>query len=107
MPIPTRQQFIEIAKPGERIPIYREILADRLTPVSAFEKLAGGEGSFLLESVEGGERIGRYSFLGSEPYLIYRSKNRVDTITAGGQTRTESLPEGKDPLDRTQELLEK
>ncbi len=54
------------------IPVYREIVADLETPVSAFLKLNRGGYSFLLESVEGGERIGRYSFIGTEPYRTFR-----------------------------------
>ena len=56
------------------------------TPVSAFRKIAGGRpNSFLLESVEGGERLARYSFLGSDPFMIFRSKGDAATITEGDQ----------------------
>src|SRR5437016_12353506 len=68
--IPSREDFLKTARRGDLVPIYREILADRLTPVSAFEKIAGDRNSFLLESVEGGETIARYSFLGSDPFLL-------------------------------------
>src|SRR5678815_5213921 len=87
------------------IPVYREILADRLTPVSAYEKIAGERGSFLLESVEGGEQVGRYSFLGSDPFLTFRSKNRVVWLSEGDKTATYSLPEEQDALHVVQELL--
>jgi len=70
MTSPTRDQFIEKAKQGNLIPVWREVLADMETPVSAFRKIAGGRpNSFLLESVEGGERLARYSFLGSDPFM--------------------------------------
>ncbi|HJN93573.1 MAG TPA: chorismate-binding protein, partial [Dehalococcoidia bacterium] len=59
---------------GNLIPIYREVLADLETPVSAFLKVKHGEYSFLLESVEGGERPGRYSFIGTEPYRVLRTE---------------------------------
>ena len=62
----VRQQ----ADRGNIMPIYREVRADLETPVSAFLKVAQGPYSFLLESVEGGERIGRYSFIGTEPYRV-------------------------------------
>ncbi|MES1227037.1 MAG: anthranilate synthase component I, partial [Armatimonadota bacterium] len=78
---PTREQFIEKAREGNLIPVYREILADRLTPVSAFEKIAGGHGSFLLESVEGGENLARFSFLGCDPFMTFQAKGRLATIT--------------------------
>jgi len=61
---PSKQEFIELAKKGNLIPVYKEIVADMETPVSAFRKIEG-EYSFLLESIEGGEKIARYSFLGS------------------------------------------
>ncbi|MSQ41973.1 MAG: anthranilate synthase component I [Dehalococcoidia bacterium] len=57
---------------GNVVPVYREVRADLETPVSAFLKVARGEYSFLLESVEGGERVGRYSFIGTEPYRVLR-----------------------------------
>ena len=101
-------EFNELAKRGNLIPVYREILADRLTPVSAYEKLTAGEPdgvSFLLESVEGGERIGRYSFLSSNPTLIFRSKGRSAEITEYGLTRTLEIAEGDDPLTHLKRLL--
>src|SRR5688572_10149654 len=55
---------------GNIVAVYREVRADLETPVSAFLKVARGEYSFLLESVEGGERVGRYSFIGTEPYRV-------------------------------------
>jgi len=72
---PTLQEVMEIAKRGEGnlVPIYREVAADLETPVSAYLKLREGPYSFLLESVEGGERLARYSFIGTHPYRITRS----------------------------------
>src|SRR4030065_1491791 len=61
-------------KDGNLIPIYREIVADLETPVSAFLKVSRGGYSFLLESVEGGERLARYSFIGTEPYRVLATK---------------------------------
>jgi anthranilate synthase component 1 len=63
---PSEQEFFKLAKKGNLIPVYKEIVADMETPVSAFRKIES-EYSFLLESVEGGEKIARYSFLGSCP----------------------------------------
>ncbi|MBA7629208.1 Anthranilate synthase component 1 [subsurface metagenome] len=66
---------------GNLVPIYREIVADLETPVSAYLKTARGPYSFLLESVEGGERLARYSFIGTEPYLVLRTgEERVDPL---------------------------
>lgn len=74
---PTIEEFRDLANAGYNlIPVYREVMADLETPVSAYLKIAGstrGENSFLLESVEGGERLARFSFIGTEPYRILRT----------------------------------
>ncbi len=67
---PSREFVVNYRGPGNTVPVYRSILADLETPVSAYLKVARGAGSFLLESVEGGERLARYSFIGTNPYLI-------------------------------------
>ena len=69
---PTKTEFLELARHGNLIPVYREIIADAETPVSAYQKMAKSGGSFLFESVEGGERVGRYSFIGSHPRKVIR-----------------------------------
>ena len=105
---PDREEFIARAQRGNLVPIYREILADRLTPVSAFEKLtadAPDGTAFLLESVEGGERIGRYSFLGRDPALIFRSKGRHATLTENGVEQKIELASNEDPLTYLKQLL--
>ncbi|MCC6727982.1 MAG: anthranilate synthase component I [Chthonomonadales bacterium] len=102
---PTREQFLGAARPGDLVPIVREILADRLTPVSAFERLPRSGGAFLLESVEGGERIGRYSFLGSAPRLALTVKGRTATVREGRRTRTVVLTPSDDGLTVLKELL--
>ena len=72
---PTLQEVLELANRGEGnlVPIYREVAADLETPVSAYLKLREGPYSFLLESVEGGERLARYSFIGTNPYRVLRT----------------------------------
>ncbi len=72
---PTLEEVREIARRGEGnvVPVYREVAADLETPVSAYLKVARGENSFLLESVEGGERLARYSFIGTQPYRVLRT----------------------------------
>lgn len=67
---PTLAEVKKMRKDGNLVPIYREIIADLETPVSAFLKVNHGGYSFLLESVEGGERLARYSFIGTEPYRV-------------------------------------
>lgn len=99
---PSRDIFTTLAKKGNLIPVYREIMADMDTPVSAFRKLDDGRFSYLLESIEGGEKWGRYSFLGSSPSVIIRSKgNLVETITDGITVQQQA----SDPLDCVKELL--
>ncbi len=72
---PDYSEFAELAKNATLIPVARTITADLQTPVSAFLSIAGKERySFLLESVEGGEKVGRYTFLGAKPYMIVRSR---------------------------------
>jgi anthranilate synthase component 1 len=71
---PTLEEIKKKKKDGNLIPIYREIVADLETPVSAFLKISRGGFSFLLESVEGGERLARYSFIGTEPYHVLTTR---------------------------------
>ncbi|AXA35559.1 MAG: anthranilate synthase component I [Candidatus Hydrogenedentota bacterium] len=83
---PTKSAFLERAQRGNVIPVYREILADMETPVSAFKKVGNLPYSFLLESVEGGETLGRYSFLGTSPRAVFRAKgNEVEIEYAQGR----------------------
>ena len=78
---PTLNEVRELRRLGNLVPIYREIVADLETPVSAYLKTARGPYSFLLESVEGGEHLARYSFIGTEPYLVLRSdQERADPL---------------------------
>src|SRR3954470_17535629 len=82
---PSPEQFQAIAKEGfELIPVYRQLLGDHLTPVTAFEVLGRDAHAFLLESVVGGERIARYSFIATSPSLIYRATAGTANITTVG-----------------------
>jgi anthranilate synthase component 1 len=83
--------------------VYREILADFETPLSAFAKIDKGSYSFLLESVEGGERIARYSFLGSVPSLVFASKGRRVELREGNFSRAFEA-EG-DPISELKKIL--
>jgi anthranilate synthase component 1 len=79
---PTLEEFRGRQKQGNLVPVYREIAADTETPVSAFLKVKRGAYSFLLESVEGGEHVARYSFIGTEPYRVFSTGegNKVDPL---------------------------
>lgn len=100
---PDFETFRSLAAEGNLIPVYREILADMDTPVSAFRKIDDGRFSFLLESIEGGEKWARYSFLGSSPEVIIRSKgNTVETLAADGSSTSVEVP---DPLAYVRDQL--
>src|ERR1700755_2125080 len=87
MHLTTFEEFRELAQRGTFVPVYKEIVADLLTPVSAFLKIAEhSDCAFLLESVEGAEQCGRYSFLGKDPFLILKSRGGKTIIDRAGQT---------------------
>ena len=89
----TFDEFVDLAKRGTFVPVVREIVADLLTPVSAFLKIAEhSDYAFLLESVEGGEHVGRYSFLGKDPFLILRGRGADTLIERAGATTTADKP---------------
>lgn len=99
---PDYEKFLDLAEHGNLIPVYREIMADMDTPVSAFKKLDDGCFSFLLESIEGGEKWGRYSFLGSAPSMVIRSKGTTVEVIENG---TLSSFESADPLNAVRGIL--
>src|ERR687891_1930132 len=93
MKITSLEEFKELARRGTFVPVVKELVADLLTPVSAFLKIAeDADYAFLLESVEGGEHVGRYSFLGKDPFLILRSTDGTTTIDRAGQTKESDKP---------------
>jgi len=93
MRITSFEEFKELARRGTFVPVCKEIVADLLTPVSAFLKIAEhADYAFLLESVEGGEHVGRYSFLGKDPFLILRSRDGRTTIDRSGTTIASEQP---------------
>ncbi len=102
MVFPSYDIFSTLAEQGNLIPVFREIMADMDTPVSAFRKLDDGTFSYLLESIEGGEKWGRYSFLGSSPSLIIRSKGTIVETIENGVTTTVTAD---DPLACIRDLL--
>jgi len=96
---PSRDRVRELFAHGDLVPVYRTLLADLETPMSVYLKLAQtGEYSFLLESVEGGEQVGRYSFLGVNPKGVIMVKDGVVMRTLHGETITRPLAPGEDPL---------
>jgi anthranilate synthase component 1 len=100
---PSLADFLELSRGGNLVPVFREILADTETPVSAFLKTARGAHAFLLESVVGGDKWGRYSFLGSEPSAVFTSRGTTVTLREHG--KAERSFEAADPLDALRALL--
>ncbi len=89
----TFEEFVDLAKRATFVPVCKELVADLLTPVSAFLKIAEhSDYAFLLESVEGGEHVGRYSFLGKDPFLILRGMNGETAIEKAGITSKGEQP---------------
>jgi anthranilate synthase component 1 len=103
MHYPAFEQFKRLTKEGNLIPVYREILADTETPVSALMKLRARPHVFLLESVEGGEKWGRYTFLGADPHLIFTVRGEDVLIREQGEVRAHK--HGGDPLNALKDLL--
>ena len=101
---PTFKEFKEKSKQGNLIPVYKEVLADLDTPVSAYMKMCGGEYSFLLESVEGGEKWARYCFLGFDPSIIVSIKGNEVVVEKNGKSESIVIAEGN-PLAGLKEVL--
>ena len=102
---PEFEIFKKLASKGNLIPVYREILADMETPLSALLKLSSKSYVFLLESVEGGEKWGRYTFLGSDPDVVFSVRGENVVIRENGKIR--SLKHGGDPLSFLKDLMER
>ncbi|MFQ5597054.1 MAG: anthranilate synthase component I [Nitrospiria bacterium] len=103
MVTPLFEDFSRMSEEGNLIPVYREMVADCETPVSAFMKIRQGAHPFLFESVEGGEKWGRYSFLGADPSIVVKGKGERVTIIRHGE-EAEVLAAG-DPLGVLKKLL--
>jgi anthranilate synthase component 1 len=82
---PTREEFLSLAVKGNLIPVTRRLLADIETPLSAYRKIRGPGESFLFESVEGGEHLGRYSFVGCNPRAIVRQVGELVEVLENGK----------------------
>src|SRR5919204_5637462 len=107
---PTFEEFVELARHASLVPVYRQLIGDTLTPVSAFCKIQEGDWAFLFESVVGGERVGRYSFLGSGPFLRFQAHGRKVRIDAQPPGSSPGRPSGEelehpDPLRLLEDRL--
>ena len=89
----TYDEFLELTAEGTVVPVVKRVMADLLTPVAAYLKLERLSAySFLLESIEGGEKVARYSFLGFDPEIIVRSRAGKVTIEKSGTTEEIDQP---------------
>lgn len=104
---PSKIEFIHLANQGNVIPVYGELLADLETPVSAFMKLDDGHFSYLLESVEGTEKVARYSFISSSPQQLFVSRGRQIEITTYSKAHphVERFETSDDPLRELQRRM--
>ncbi|MBS0264107.1 MAG: anthranilate synthase component I [Planctomycetes bacterium] len=99
---PDFEAFQQLAAQADLVPVYRQLTSDTLTPVSAYCRIQHGACAFLFESVIGGERIGRYSFLGADPFLQIKAYGRqVEIVDERGVQRREVA----DPLQELEDLL--
>ncbi len=96
---PSKEEFRSLAKTGNLIPVYADLMADFETPVSVYSKLQAAGSAFLLESIEGGAHLNRYSFIGAQPRKVIHSKSGGDTVVASRDGGRESFPTPEDPLD--------
>src|SRR5438093_8499108 len=114
---PSLEEFVRLASQGNLIPVTRRLLADIETPLSAYRKIRGPGESFLFESVEGGEHLGRYSFVGCNPRAIIRQvKDRVELLENGkvagsflveGGQRSNGTPNVRDGLAVVEQVMKK
>lgn len=100
---PNRDQFLNFAKQGNLIPVYREILADMETPVSAFCKIDDRKSAFLLESIAGGEKWARYSFIGVGTGQAFRSRDGHYEFLEDGKVKESGV--SKNPLEELKRFL--
>src|SRR4051812_16303370 len=101
---PDFDEFRRLAAQAPLVPVYRQLTGDGLTPVSAFRKVARGGPSFLFESVIGGEKVGRFSFLGTEPFLRFEAVGHEVRVVGGpdGEVRHASA----DPFEDLRRFID-
>ena len=103
---PTFDDFTRLAGKARCVPVYRQLTSDGLTPVSAFARIERNAPSFLFESVIGGEKVGRYSFLGTEPFLSFEARGNDIVVTTPGKPEANRSHPLTDPFAELQQLVE-
>src|SRR5215467_12244465 len=105
MHYPDFATFSKLAAGVHLVPVYRRLIGDSLTPVSAFHKLDAGSSACLFESVVGGEKVGRYSFLTAEPFQEIEARNQHVTVRRGGKVEEFDSPDPIEELRRRIDAL--
>jgi anthranilate synthase component 1 len=101
--LPDAERFARLAREGRFVPVYRRLFADALTPLSAFARIDGGACGCLFESVVGGEKVGRYSFLGADPFMVLEARGTTVQVSRGGVTE---CIECADPLEELRRRMD-
>jgi anthranilate synthase component 1 len=99
---PAPQEFSRLAKGHALVPVYRRLVSDTLTPVAAFRHIDTGGSAYLFESVVGGEKIGRYSFLAADPWLTFSARGNEVTLASAARVKTYN---SADPLHDLRQKL--
>src|SRR2546427_927584 len=102
MYFPTQEAFLRLAAQGNLVPVTRRLLADFETPLSAYRKIRGQGESFLFESVEGAEHLGRYSFVGCNPRAVIRQQDDRVEVRENGRVVESFLTTREANRDRSQ-----
>src|SRR4051794_28022335 len=102
---PSFEEFTKLAKQGNLVPVYTEFVADYETPLSVLEKIDDGQRSFLFESAEINDVVGRYSFLGSQPRVYFESRGAEILIKENG--RQQCFSTKSDPLEELKRLMDR
>jgi anthranilate synthase component I len=104
--LPSLEQFTALAGDADFVPVYRELLSDALSPVQAFARLDRGQAAGLFESVIGGEKVGRYSFVASDPFLLLEARGTNVTIRRRASSGARRASKGVQEDSWTQETVE-
>ena len=104
---PSFEDFARLAGRSSCVPVYRQLTGDGLTPVSAFRRIERSAPSFLFESVVGGEKVGRFSFLGTEPFLRFEARGREVRISDPLEPEKARWTPSADPFRDLEALLDR
>src|SRR5690348_14044347 len=101
--LPLPADFKTLAADANVVPVWQDLIADSETPISVFAKIQDAGPCFLFESAETSEQVGRYSFIGSDPFIRFESKDRKISVTREGETKI--FETASDPLKELESIL--